>query len=92
MKMMAILNSLSQARSLDMGVPVVLESDCEWCVKCIAREYNCASSDEHRREKVDRGYVQYLQEIWWKMSGLDVTFVVQPSTSREAHSGQNSNQ
>jgi ribonuclease HI len=78
MQLMAILNSLSEAKSLDMGVPMILESDCEWCIKCITREYDCVSDDEHRRNKVDRGYVQYLQEIWWKISGIDVTFVARP--------------
>ena len=80
MKLMAILNAVSRARSLNIQLPIVLKSDCEWCVKCIAREYDCTSDDGYRRDKVSRGYVQYLQEIWWKIGDLDITFVVKQGT------------
>ncbi|NHJ14179.1 MAG: hypothetical protein EAX95_10915 [Candidatus Thorarchaeota archaeon] len=75
MHLMAILNALSHAKSLELGVPILLKSSCHWCVKCIRRDYDCVSGDEHKRNKVSRGYVQYLQEIWWKLGDLEVTFL-----------------
>jgi ribonuclease HI len=75
MHLMAILNALSHAKSLEFGVPILLKSACHWCVKCIRHEYDCVSDDEYKRDKVSRGYVQYLQEIWWKVGDLKVTFL-----------------
>lgn len=79
MKLMAILKALSYVKASDSAIPILLISDCEWCVKCIKREFDCASDDEFRRDKVARGYVQYLQEIWWKLGGIQVTFQVDSS-------------
>jgi hypothetical protein len=54
--------------------PIIIKSDCPLCVKCITKKYDCANDDTFKRDKVTRGFVQYLQEIWWKMSGLNVRF------------------
>jgi len=74
MKLMAILKALSYVRSIDSVEPIVVKSDCSLCVKCITKEFDCTRDDAFKREKVTRGFVQYLQEIWWKMSGLDLRF------------------
>ena len=37
MKLMAILKGLSYVKSLDMGCPVLVISDCIWCIKCIKK-------------------------------------------------------
>jgi ribonuclease HI len=80
MRLMAILKALAYAKSMDPVEPIIVKSDCSLCIKCITREYDCASDDAFRRGKVTRGFVQYLQEIWWKMSGMDVRFeIVSPS-------------
>jgi ribonuclease HI len=77
MKLMAILKALSYAKASDYLTSILLISDCEWCTKCIKREFDCASDDEFKRHKVSRGYVQYLQEIWWTLSGMQVRFQVE---------------
>jgi ribonuclease HI len=74
MRLMAILEALTYVRSMNPVEPITVRSDCSLCVKCITKEYDCASNDAFKRDKVTRGFVQYLQEIWWKMSGLDVRF------------------
>jgi ribonuclease HI len=76
MKLMAILKALSYVRSMDTMGPIVIKSDCSLCVKCITKEFDCMGDDAFKRNKVTRGFVQYLQEIWWKMSGLDVRFEI----------------
>jgi len=74
MKLMAILNSLMFVRSIVSKELIIIKSDCPLCIKCITREFDCTNDDAFRRDKVTRGFVQYLQEIWWKMSGLNVRF------------------
>jgi ribonuclease HI len=74
MKLMAILKALSYIKSMDPVEPIVIKSDCSLCIKCITKEFDCTRDDAFKREKVTRGFVQYLQEIWWKMSGLDLRF------------------
>ena len=74
MKMMAILKSLAFVRSIATDELIIIKSDCPLCVKCITKEFDCSSDEPSRRDKVTRGFVQYLQEIWWKMSCLDVRF------------------
>jgi ribonuclease HI len=76
MRLMAILKGLSYVKSLDMGLPVLVISDCIWCVKCIKKEFDCVSDNEFKRDKVSRGYVQYLQEIWWKLGEMPVEFQI----------------
>ncbi len=74
MKLMAILKALTHVQSMDVVEPVIMKSDCSLCVKCITKEFDCTSNDAHKRDKVTRGFVQYLQEIWWKMAGLNIRF------------------
>ncbi|MFW9975866.1 MAG: hypothetical protein ACFFDQ_11395 [Candidatus Thorarchaeota archaeon] len=74
MKLMAILKSLAFVRSMVSDEPIIIKSDCPLCIKCITKEFDCTSNDVSKRNKVTRGFVQYLQEIWWKMSGLNVQF------------------
>ena len=74
MKLMAILKALSFVRSMVSEESIIIRSDCPLCIKCITKEYDCTSDDAFKRDKVTRGFVQYLQEIWWKMSGLNVGF------------------
>lgn len=81
MKLMAILNALTYLRSIDAVEPIVIISDCSLCVRCIIKEFDCTSDDAFKRDKVTRGFVQYLQEIWWKMSGFDIRFEIVNSTS-----------
>jgi len=77
MKLMAILRALDKIKSLELDDKnVKLSSDCRWCVKCLKREYDCVSDNKFKEDKVTRGYVQYLQEIWWKAEGLDVDYQV----------------
>jgi ribonuclease HI len=80
MKMMAILKSLIYAKSMDSLEQIVIKSDCSLCVKCITKDFDCTSDDAFKRDKVTRGFVQYLQEIWWKMSGLDVRFEIKEAS------------
>jgi ribonuclease HI len=80
MRLMAILEALTYAKSMDPVEPIIVKSDCSLCIKCITREYDCASDDVFKRGKVTRGFVQYLQEIWWKMSGMDVRFEIVSSS------------
>jgi ribonuclease HI len=74
MKLMAILRALIYIRSIDVVEPVTIKSDCSLCVKCITKEFDCTSDNAFKRDKVTRGFVQYLQEIWWKLGDLDVHF------------------
>jgi ribonuclease HI len=74
MKLMAILKALSYIRSMDPVEQIIIKSDCPFCIKCITKEFDCTRDDAFKRDKVTRGFVQYLQEIQWKMSGLDVQF------------------
>jgi len=74
MKLMAILKSLTYVRSIFSEESIIIKSDCPLCIKCITKEFDCTSDDAFKRAKVTRGFVQYLQEIWWKMSGLNVRF------------------
>ena len=74
MKLMAILKALTYLRSIDSTESIVILSDCQLCVRCITKEFDCTSDNAFKRDKVARGFVQYLQEIWWKMSGLDIKF------------------
>ena len=74
MKLMAILMALTYVQSLDAVAPVLIRSDCVLCVKCITKEFDCTSAYRFKRYKVTRGFVQYLQEIWWKMANLNVRF------------------
>jgi ribonuclease HI len=74
MKLMAILKALNYIRSMDPVEQILIKSDCPFCIKCITKEFDCTRDDAFKRDKVTRGFVQYLQEIWWKMSGLDVQF------------------
>lgn len=76
MKLMAILNALSYIRSIDFVKSIVIKSDCSLCVKCITKEFDCTHDDAFKRDKVTRGFVQYLQEIWWKIGELNVRFEV----------------
>ncbi len=77
MKLMAILRALDRIKSLDLDDKHVrLWSDCRWCVKCLTKEYDCVSDNRFKEDKVTRGYVQYLQEIWWKAEGLHVDYQV----------------
>jgi ribonuclease HI len=80
MKLMAILKALSYIRSMDTTGPIVIKSDCSLCVKCVTKEFDCTSDGAFKRDKVTRGFVQYLQEIWWKMSGLDIRFETEESS------------
>jgi ribonuclease HI len=81
MKLMAILKALTYLRSIDSIEPIIVRSDCSLCIKCITKEFDCASDDAYKRDKITRGFVQYLQEIWWKMSGMDVRFEIMSSSS-----------
>lgn len=74
MKLMAILKALESVKAQEYPGTIVVKSDCEWCVKCLSREYDCVTDNKFRKDKVARGYVQYIQEIWWKTSGLAVRF------------------
>lgn len=74
MGLMAILKALTYVKSMNPVERIVIRSSCSLCIKCITKEYDCTSNDAYRRDKVTRGFVQYLQEIWWKMNGLDVHF------------------
>jgi ribonuclease HI len=74
MKLMAILKSLTFVRSMVTKEAILVRSDCPLCIKCITKEYDCVSDDAFKRNKVTRGFVQYLEEIWWKISGLNVQF------------------
>jgi ribonuclease HI len=74
MKLMAILKALAFVKSIVVDESITIKSDCLLCIKCITKEFDCTSDDAFRRDKVTRGFVQFLQEIWWKMSGLDVRF------------------
>jgi len=78
MKLMAILKSLAFVRTMVSDEPIIIKSDCPLCIKCITKEFDCTSDDVFKRNKVTRGFVQYLQEIWWKMSGLNVQFEHSP--------------
>lgn len=75
MKLMAILRALDKIQSFEFeDVQVKLWSDCRWCVKCLTKEYDCVSDNKFKEDKVTRGYVQYLQEIWWKAKGIHVEY------------------
>lgn len=74
MRLMAILKALTYVRSLNPVEPILVRSDCPLCIRCITREFDCASAEAHKRNRVTRGFVQYLQEIWWKMTGLNIRF------------------
>ncbi|TFG04941.1 hypothetical protein EU538_11815 [Candidatus Thorarchaeota archaeon] len=87
MKLMAILRGLEHAKSLEVADTIIIRSDCEWCVKCLTREYDCVTDDEFKTDKVTRGYVQYIREIWWKASGLDVRFEVIEDSSNGSLAG-----
>lgn len=76
MKLMAILKALSYIRSMDCVEHIVIKSDCSLCVKCITKEFDCTHDEAFKRNKVTRGFVQYLQEIWWKIGELNVRFEV----------------
>jgi ribonuclease HI len=76
MKLMAILRALTFIRSLNPTEPIIIKSTCSLCIRCITKEYDCTSSDAFKRDKVTRGFVQYLQEIWWKLGDMDVHFEV----------------
>ena len=77
MKLMAILKALTYVQSIDAIELIIIRSDCSLCVKCITKEFDCTSGDAFKRDKVTRGFVQYLQEIWWKIGGLNVQFEVE---------------
>jgi ribonuclease HI len=79
MKLMAILKALAFARSIVADESITIKSDCLFCIKCITKEFDCISDDAFRRDKVTRGFVQYLQEIWWNMGGLHVRFEYGPA-------------
>ncbi len=81
MKLMAILQALTYLHSINSTESIIVKTDCSLCIKCITKEYDCTSGDVFKREKVTRGFNQYLQEIWWKMGSLDVFFTVSNSTS-----------
>lgn len=72
MKLMAILKALTYLRSIDAVEPITIKSDCLLCIQCIRKEFDCTSDDAFRRDKVTRGFVQYLQEIWWKIGNLSI--------------------
>jgi ribonuclease HI len=74
MKLMAILESLTFAKSIVTDELIIIKSDCPLCIKCLTKEYDCTSDDAFKRDKVTRGFMQYLHEIWWKTSGLNVRF------------------
>ncbi len=74
MKLMAILKALNYIRSIEATEPIILRSDCALCIKCITKEFDCTSAYRFKRHKVTRGFVQYLQEIWWKIAGMNVRF------------------
>ncbi|MBD3407524.1 MAG: hypothetical protein GF411_15515 [Candidatus Lokiarchaeota archaeon] len=76
MKLNAILQAIIFVKSMDLSGPIIIRSDCRWCVKCLTREYDCVSDDKYKRDKVARGYVQFIREIWWKIEHLDVRFEV----------------
>ena len=76
MKLMAILRALSYVRSMNPTEPIVVKSDCSLCIKCITKEFDCTRDDVFKRDKVTRGFVQYLQEIWWKIDSLPIRFEV----------------
>ncbi len=76
MKLMAILKALSYIRSMDPVEQIIIKSDCPFCVKCITKEFDCTRDDAFKRNKVTRGFVQYLQEIWWKTGDLTIRFEV----------------
>jgi ribonuclease HI len=74
MKLMAILKALAFVRSIVVDESITIKSGCPLCIKCITKEFDCTSDDAFRRDKVTRGFVQYLQEIWWNMGGLRIRF------------------
>ena len=74
MKLMAILKALTYVKTMDPAELIIVRSDCSLCIKCIAKEFDCTSDDARKRNRVTRGFVQYLQEIWWKMAGLNIRF------------------
>jgi len=74
MKLMAILKALTYVRSIEAVEPIIIRADCSLCVRCIMKEFDCTSDDARKKNRVTRGFVQYLQEIWWKMSGLNVRY------------------
>ncbi|TXT57874.1 MAG: hypothetical protein BAJATHORv1_10582 [Candidatus Thorarchaeota archaeon] len=76
MKLNAILQAVMFVKSSDFSGSVVVKSDCKWCVKCLTREYDCVSDDKFKRDKVARGYVQFIREIWWKIENMDVRFEI----------------
>ncbi|TFG27842.1 hypothetical protein EU527_18080 [Candidatus Thorarchaeota archaeon] len=76
MKLMAILKALTYIRSINPVEPVIVRSDCPLCIKCITKKFDCTSDDAFKRNKVTRGFVQYLHEIWWKTGRLDVRFEI----------------
>ncbi|MFW9958216.1 MAG: hypothetical protein ACFFCT_09095 [Candidatus Odinarchaeota archaeon] len=76
MKLMAILKALTYVRSMDPIESITIRSDCPFCIKCITKEFDCVNDDAYKRDKVTRGFVQYLQEIWWKIGDLDIQFKV----------------
>ena len=80
MKLMAILKALTYLGSIDAIDPILIKSDCSLCIKCITKEFDCTSDGAFKRDKVTRGFVQYLQEIWWKIGSLDLKFEVSTST------------
>lgn len=79
MKLMAILKALSYVRTIDPVEPIIIRSDCPLCIRCITKEYDCTSDDVFKRNKVTRGFEQYLQEIWWKLGGLNIRFEIAKS-------------
>jgi ribonuclease HI len=74
MGLMAILKALEAVKAQEYSGTIMVRCDCEWCVKCLSQEYDCVSDDKFKKDKVARGYVQYIQEIWWKTSGLNVRY------------------
>ena len=76
MKLMAILKALTYIRSIDATEPISIRSDCLLCIRCITKEFDCTSDDVFKRDKVTRGFVQYLNEIWWKVGNLNIRFDV----------------
>ncbi len=78
MKLMAILKAIVYLRSIDTVEPIIIRSDCSLCIRCITKEYDCTSDDAFKRDRVTRGFVQYLQEIWWKIGPLAIRFETTP--------------
>ncbi len=84
MSLMAILQALGYVQSFAPTEKAIIKSDCRWCVKCLTREYDCVSDNRFKTDRVTRGYVQYLREIWWKASGLQVDFEVMDDSTRRS--------